>query len=214
MSRCIIACRTLARELKAVMQKHVCNDPVIWLEAGDHNVASKRRQAIQEAIAHCDCDTILLAMSFCGGALIGAESGDHTLLLPCSDDCIDLLLEDQRQADTYYLTDGWLDGEWNITEEYRISFDKYGQERTDRIFSAMLRGYRYLAYIDTGCGTAYGLVQAKEAAQLLKLEFKVIPGTLKRLEELISEQENDQILSIPPHTVITLDMRKGGLAHG
>lgn len=214
MGRCIIACRTLEQELKAVMQKLDCTDPVIWLDAGDHNVPSKRRQAIQNAILQCDCDTILLAMSICGGALFGIDSGDHTLLLPCYDDCIGLLLECNRQADTYYLTDGWLCGERNIAVEYRISLEKYGQMRTDRIFEAMLRGYRWLAYIDTGCGTADGLAQAKETAELLKLEFVVVPGTLKRLEDLLNLQVNDHILPIPANTTVTLDMRIGGTVNG
>lgn len=214
MSRCIIACRTLERELNTVMNKLNCTDPVFWLQAGDHNVPAKRRQTIQEAITRCNYDTILLVMSFCGGSLMGVESGDHTLLLPCFDDCIGLLLEGDRQADTYYLTEGWLAGERNITAEYRISLEKYGQERTDRIFSYMFRGYRNLAYIDTGCGTANGLAQAKEAAELLKLEFKMIPSTLIRLEDLLIEQINNHILRIPQHTTVTLDMRKGGSAHG
>lgn len=214
MNRCIIACRTLERELNTVMKKLNCNDPVIWLDAGDHNVPSKRRQAVQDAIAHCDSDIILLAMSLCGGAMVSVESGDHTLLLPCCDDCIGLLLEGDRQADTYYLTEGWQAGERNIAAEYRISLEKYGQARTDRIFSAMLRSYRYLAYIDTGCGTTDGPEQAKETAELLKLEFSVVPGTLERLEDLLTGQINDHILRIPPHTTITLDMRKGGTAHG
>lgn len=215
MSRCIIACRTLERELNNVMESLNCTDPVFWLEAGDHNVPSRRQQALLDVIAQCGTyDTIIFAMSFCGGALIGLDSGNHTLLLPCCDDCIGLLLEGQRQADTYYLTDGWLNGERNIAAEYRNSLMKYGQERTERIFAAMLRGYRFLAYLDTGCGTLEGINQAKDAAQLLKLEFKVIPGTLKQLEEAVSGRKYDQILIIPPHTAITLDMRKGGFAHG
>lgn len=213
-SRCIIACRTLERELNRIMKKLNCTDPVIWLDGGDHNVPSKRRQVVQDTISQCNCDTILLAMSFCGGALVGVDSGSHTLLLPCCDDCIGLLLEGDRQADTYYLTEGWLAGERNIIAEHRISLEKYGQARTDRIFAAMLRCYRYLGYIDTGCGTADGLRQAKEAGELLKLEFRVVSGTTKRLEELLTEKENDTILRIPPYSTITLDMRKGGTAHG
>lgn len=215
MSRCIIACRTLEQELKYIMNRLNCTDPVCWLKAGDHNVPARRCRDIQNAIDQCaEFDTILLVMSFCGGALNGTDSGNHCLHLPRFDDCIDLLLEGQRQADTYYLTEGWLAGEHNIVAEYRLSLGKYGQERTDRIFADMLGSYRYLAYIDTGCGTADGLAQAKEAAELLNLQFQVVSGTLKRLEDLLAEKENDRILRILPHTTVTMDMRKGDTVHG
>lgn len=215
MSRCIIACRTLKTELNTVLKKLNCSDPVFWLEAGDHNVPLRRQQAITNAMAHCDgFDTIVLVMSFCGGALVGVDSGNHTLLLPCCDDCIGLLLDGPRQQDTYYLTDGWLGGEKNIAAEYRRSLEKYGAERTARIFAAMLRGYQYLAYIDTGCGTSGGLRRAKESAELLKLEFKVVSGNVKRLEDLLTEKQCETVLRISPCTTITLDMRQGGGCHG
>lgn len=215
MSRCIIACRTLEQELKAVMKKLNCTDPIFWLDAGDHNVPARRRMAVQDAVSRCEeFDTIVLVMSLCGSSLLGVDSGNQALLLPCFNDCIDLLLDGHRQPDSYYLTEGWLAGEWNIACEYRNSLKKYGQERTDRIFSSMLRGYRYLSYIDTGCGTADGQRLAKETARILKLEFQVVPGTLKPLEDLLRNLANKHTMMIPPHTTITLDMRMGGRAHG
>ncbi len=210
MARVILACATLKRELNTVMEKLRCTDPVIWLEAGDHNQPLKRKMAIEAALESCpEYDTVILAMSFCGGALTGVDSGDKTLLLPCFDDCIGLLLDCPRQPDTYYLTDGWLAGERNILAEYRNSLDRHGEEKTRRIFGAMLRGYRALGWVDWGCGSALGQSQAEEAAGLLGLEFTVIPGTLSILEDLIRERECRHILRIPPHRTITLALRKG-----
>lgn len=210
MARIIIACATLKRELNTVLEKNGCTDPVIWLEAGDHNQSAKRREAVAAALAQCpQYDTAILAMSFCGGALSGLNSGEKTLLLPCCDDCIGLLLKEPRENDTYYLTDGWLSGERNILQEYRNSLRKYGEEKTRRIFDSMLRGYRTLAWIDCGCGSQEGQSQAQEAARLLGLDFSVVSGTLHTLQELVQESECAHILRVPPRKTITMDMRTG-----
>lgn len=210
MARVIIACATLKRELNTLLEKLSCSDPVIWLEAGDHNQPRKRRQAIEAALEGCgQYDRVLLAMSFCGGALTGLNSGEKTLLLPCFDDCIGLLLDGPRAMDTYYLTDGWLAGERNILEEYRNSLKKYGVEKTRRIFGAMLRGYEKLGWIQWGCGSAAGQIQAEEAARILNLRFSEIPGSLRVLEDLLLERECAHILRIPPDTAVTTEMRKG-----
>ena len=67
MARMIIACATLKQELNMLMEKHRCDDPVLWLEAGDHNRPQKRREAIEAALETCSqYDTIVLAMTFCG----------------------------------------------------------------------------------------------------------------------------------------------------
>lgn len=210
MARIIIACATLKRELNTVLEKNGCTDPVIWLEAGDHNQSAKRREAVAAALAQCSqYDTVILAMSFCGGALSGLNSGEKKLLLPCCDDCIDLLLKMPREKDSYYLTDGWLAGDRNILAEYQNSLSKYGEERARRIFDGMFRGYRKLNWIDCGCSNSEGQDKAKEAARVLGLDYKVIPGKLQILEDLILERPCCHILRIPPHTTITMEMRAG-----
>lgn len=210
MARVILACATLKRELNMAMQKLNCNDPIIWLSAGDHNQPRKRRESIEQALRSCSgYDTVILAMTFCGNALVGLSSCDHTLLLPCCDDCISLLLDGPRQPDTYYLTDGWLDGERNLLAEYDRSLRKYGAEKTRRIFSDMLRGYRNMAWVNTGCSTGNGPTQSREAAELMGLSFTEVKGTISGLEELLLEQSSCSILRIPPHTTITWEMRRG-----
>lgn len=209
-ARVIIACSTLKRELNQLMEKLHCTDRVIWLEAGEHNLPQKRREALESAISSCgERDTVLLAMSLCGSTLIGLESGTRTFLVPCFDDCIGLFLKDPRKADTYYLTEGWLEGKHNILEEYRISLEKYGQVRTKRIFDAMLRGYRTIAWVETGCASPEGKKRAKEAAALLGLEFAVVSGTLSRLEDLLLERDTPHILRIPPNSRVSQRMRCG-----
>ena len=209
MGTLILACRTLARELYHAMERHKCTYPVIWLEAGDHNVPAKRRNAIANALAqYPEYDTVLLAMSFCGGALTGLDSGNHTLVLPCFDDCIELLLCEPRCPDTYYLTGGWLDGERNILVEYERSLKRYGKERTERIFGAMLRHYRAVAYLESG-GSHTGQDTARRIAELFHLSFRVETASTRHLEALVTGNwENFSVIT--PHTRITAEIRRGG----
>ena len=210
MARIIIARATLKRELNMAMDRIGCSDPVIWLEAGDHNQPRKRREAIVKALESCaQYDTVILAMSFCGNSLVGLKSGAKSLLLPCFDDCIGLLLGETRRKDAYYLTDGWLQGQRNIFAEYESALRKYGQEKAERIFAAMLRGYSSLAWIDTGAGTEEGKRKAMRIAALLGLTFEVVPGCLKNLEALLAERDAGHILRLPPHSTITPEMRRG-----
>ena len=231
MSRCIIACRTLEKELLAAMTKVGCSDPVYWLEAGQHNRKDARRAAIQAALDACtDCDTVLLAMTLCGGCAIGLRSHNFRLVLPRCDDCITLLLGSQENRKnyprTYFLTEGWLAGSEQIGTEYQRTLKKYGEQRTNRIFSGMLANYERMAFVDTGCADASEQVEA--LAKTLNLTYTQIPGTLSYLEELLmgSWDESrflllepnstlDETMCLPPHRVTLMPEKRVILApHG
>ena len=209
MKTVIIACRTLEKELLAAMANTGCSYPIRWLSAGDHNVPEKRRAQIQQALDACaDRDTVLLAMSLCGGAAADLTTPGPRLVIPKCDDCITLLLgSPARRREfpaAYFLTEGWLSGRDNIRNEYHHALEKYGEAKAKRIFSAMLSNYRQLAFVDTGCGDASAEVQ--KTAALLELEYTRIPGTLSWLEDLLTGNRDSRFLVIPPkeHTVTVL----------
>ena len=220
MNACIIACRTLEKELLAAMEKTGCAYPIYWLEAGQHNRKDARRAEIQRALeAVTDRDTVLLAMTFCGGCITGLKARDFRVVVPRCDDCITLLLGSQTvrkdHPATYFLTEGWLAGKDNIGAEYRRTLEKYGQTRTNRIFSAMLANYRKMAFVDTGCGDASDSVKAIAAG--LDLTYTRIPGSLSWLEELLTGRWGEErflVLNaggtlteescLPPHRVRVL----------
>ena len=199
----IVACRTLEKELLAAMSGTGCTFPIRWLPAGAHNVPEKRKEEIRRILEEStEYDTVLLAMSLCGGALTGLESPGPRLIVPRCDDCITLLLGSapRRMAypATYFLTEGWLAGGDNIRQEYQRALEKYGSQRTDRIFSAMLAHYKKLAFVDTGCGDVSR--EIRDLAQTLNLEYVHIPGTLTWLEDLLTGNRDDRFLIIPPRT--------------
>lgn len=203
----IIACGTLHRELSAAMEAHSCRYPVIWLEAGMHNVPDTRRAQIQEALDSVqNHDTVLLAMTSCGGSITGLRTGDFRLVVPRCRDCISLLLgsESRRKEfpGTYFLTEGWLNGSRSLPEEYHHCLEKYGPERADRIFSGMLKHYHTLAMVDTGVPPAADTKERiRRLAGALKLEYARIEGSISWLRELLSaEWDESRFLVIPPHS--------------
>ena len=209
MKTCIIACRTLEKELLSAMENTGCTYPIFRLEAGGHNLPEKRRREIQSVLDSCtDFDTVLLAMSLCGNLVAGLETGNFRLVVPRCDDCITLLLgsRDRRREHpgTYFLTEGWLNGRDNLWAEYQRTEEKYGHNRAEKIFSGMFANYTQMAYVDTGCGEAKRQVQS--VADALDLEYTQIPGTLDWLEELLGSSWDDcRFLTLAPHSTLTLE---------
>lgn len=213
MSTVILACKTIQQELLAAMEQVGCSWPVLWVESGLHNWPGRLRGAVQGLLGECvGADTVVLAMSLCGNALVGLETGDFSLILPRCDDCVTLLLGSrERRAQlpaTYFLTEGWLKGERNLWEEYQHARKKYGKDLARQIFADMLAHYRHIALVDTG---AYDLAAVRpqflHIARELELEPIYPAGTLDYLKALLSPPwDEDQFLTLPPHTTLTQEL--------
>ena len=191
----ILACRTLEAELNRAISNTSCPYPVIWLEAGDHNVPHRRREAVLAALERCcGYDTVLMAMAHCGGALEGIESKNITLVIPCCDDCLTILLGSHRKrkecAGLYLLTKGWMDGRKSILTEYEHCLQVYGESRTRRIFTEMFRNYQGIGLISCE-EEAEKLNRAEEFADCLQLPVVRISGTTAYLEALLTGPWDD-----------------------
>jgi len=135
------------------------------------------------------------------------------------DDCITLLLgsAERRKAcsadgGVYFLTRGWLEGEFNLWREYGASVERYGPERTERIYRQILAHYRYLGLIDTGAYDARELLpKVRHMAGDLKLEARVFEGSGTYLERIFTGPWDEQrFVRVPPHTTIELGHVMGG----
>lgn len=209
----ILACKTIEREVLGVRELLGCGWPVDWLEAGLHNWPGRLREAVQGKLdGYRDVDTVALAMSLCGNAVVGLETGDFSLVIPRCDDCVTLLLGSTARrrslGGTYFLTQGWLESDLSLWAEYDKARKKYGPARAKRIFSTMLAHYRSLALVDTGCFDADALSpQVREMAAELGLESVRLTGTLDYLKALMTPPwEENRFLIVPPHTRITGEM--------
>lgn len=209
MKTVIIGCETLERELSAAVRETACPYPVLWIQAGLHNVPEKLQLAVQEKIDSCThYQRILLAMGYCGNSVVGLHTGEAELILPRADDCISILCGSQEKRltfpETYFFTEGWLREERTIWQEYQYTAEKYGPKRAQRIFQTMLHNYRYCALLDTGCfdGAAVG-GEVRRIADRLGLSYQVIPGTISYLCQLLTGPwPTDRFLTVPPHRVL------------
>jgi hypothetical protein len=98
---------------------------------------------------------VVLVYGLCGNGLVGIKSGDHTLVVPKTDDCIAILLgsyEDYREVftsepGTYYLTKGWLEAGSNPLQEYEGYVKKYGVEKAEMVMDLQYQNYSRLMHV-------------------------------------------------------------------
>ena len=85
MSTIIVACKTLQNELAAAMSACGYSCEIRWIESGLHNFPKKLHNTLQDLLDQCtDCDTVLLAMGFCGNSVAGIQTHDFQLVMPLS----------------------------------------------------------------------------------------------------------------------------------
>lgn len=212
MNTVVLACNTIRDELEKAAREAGCPHPFRWVESGLHLVPASLRGRLQEELDRIErVDRVLLAFGFCGNALAGLVSRDYELIFPRVDDCITLLLGSKehrqqcfRDGGVYFLTKGWLEGEANVWSEYQSVLARFGPDRTERIYKRMLAHYRTLGLIDTGAYDLAGLwPHVQEIAATLKLEAKVLRGSLDYLKEFLSGPWNEKdYVIVPPRTTI------------
>lgn len=212
MKTVILACNTIRDELEKAAAETNCPHEFVWVESGLHLVPESLRRRLQEELDKISgVNRVLLAFGFCGNAVVGLKSGAYRLVIPRVDDCITLLLGSKENRErwkggTYFLTKGWLEGEFNIWKEYQSVLARYGPKRTERVYRVMLAHYKFLGLIDTGAFDVPGLIpQVQEIAAALKLELLILPGTdgyLKRF--LAGPWDADNFVTVPPFTTIEL----------
>jgi hypothetical protein len=210
----ILACNTIRDELEKAAREAGCPHSFVWVESGLHLVTDSLRRRLQEELDRISgAQRVLLAFGFCGNAVAGLKSGDYQLVIPRVDDCITLLMGSKENRErcsqhggVYFLTKGWLEGEINIWKEYQAVLERFGPERTERIYQRMLAHYKFLGLIDTG---AYDLptllTDVREMSATLKLELLILEGTDRYLKNFLSGPWDDEhFVVIPPLTTIEL----------
>ncbi|MCL2137212.1 MAG: DUF1638 domain-containing protein [Coriobacteriia bacterium] len=209
----VLSCETLRDELGYAMKATGLEYDVIYVKPVLHNNPDTMRSVLQAQIdALTEIDSLLMAFSACGNALVGLRSRNFQLVIPRVDDCISLLLGSiQAKQDinanggTYFLTPGWLDGEHGLRSEYEHAVEKFGLPKAERILGTMLEHYRYLGLLDTGAHDIKKLrLQTTDLANKLKLEQRIIPASVSYLCDLLSGPwDNDRFLIVPPNSMVS-----------
>ena len=151
----VIACKVFQHLLEQHLPEDLA-DQVKFLDYGLHQVPNNLRSALQEEIDKLpEPGLVVLGYGLCGKGLDGIQAGEHTLLVPRTDDCIAILLgsyqtyreEFEAVPGTYYLTKGWLEAGSNPLQEYQGYVEKYGQEQADMVMDVQYKNYKRLMFV-------------------------------------------------------------------
>lgn len=190
----IISCRTLEKEVMAVIEETGCNYPVYFLPLGLHSDPKKLREYIQNLIdSFGNVDRVLLCVSGCGGGTRELCASTADLIIPKTSDCIDVLLSKrdgncaQRDANGIFMTKSWIDASKGSVLDFEYMVQIHGKEQATAAVKKMYKGYEHFYIIDTG---TYDVGEIKNyLAPLIEAidgTVEIIPGEYHILRDLIS----------------------------
>jgi hypothetical protein len=151
----VIACQVFENLLEGFLPKEIA-EKVTFLDYGLHEVPRNLKKTLQEQIDNLEQPSlIILGYGLCGNGLHGIKAGQHTLLVPRTDDCISIFYGSyaayREQFDmtpgTYYLSKGWLESGSNPLDTYQEYIEKYGQSQADWLVNQLYQNYVRLAFI-------------------------------------------------------------------
>ena len=203
----IVACKALTLEIEHVSNKLGIQRPIVWVDRGLHNFPDKLRAAVQDALDALEgVDRVLLGYANCGNAIKGVAARDFEIIVPKVDDCISLLFNSVKAREAYsqeyasmFMTEGWMDAEHSIVQEYHYTLDKYGEETAASITQAIYAHYRTMTYLDTGLYSIPDLMdKTRVICDIADLETRIHPVELTYIEELIAGPwPEDRFIHVP-----------------
>jgi hypothetical protein len=210
----LIACKVMIEELLPLLPESMETEA---LDISLHIHPEKLRERLQQAIDSADgrFDPIFLGYGLCSKAVVGLVARKSRLVIPKTDDCIELFLGSRkarlallaREPGTYFLTRGYIgDGASMITEEYERSVARYGKERAERLLDSMMSHYTRLVYIRTA--QAASPESDREYAQAMaarfRLRYEEMAGTTEWLSRMMAGKWDEGFVVAQPGEVIEL----------
>ena len=211
----VIACQVLQNLLERLLPDSLA-EQVIFMDYGLHRVPDKMSGTLQDVIDDIEAPSlVVLGYGLCGNGLHGLKAGKHTLLVPCADDCIALLLgsrqayrrEFQATPGTYYLSKGWLESGSHPLKEYQEYVEKYGPDDAAWVMDQQYQHYERLALvIHSQADLEKYRPQAQEVARYCEqwgMRYEEILGSdayVRRLVEVATalDKAGDDFVVIPP----------------
>ena len=209
----MLACPTLRREITVAMEEEGMRYPVFYLPNELHHDPDSLNEWLCDFISRLvNIDYLLLPMGLCGNGTQGVPSGNTTLVLPKSQDCISLLLSHEHLSDVerpvydYFFTESWLGEKRSFDSEHSYTVQKYGKETAATIMKMMYQNYKYFSYIDTGYGNyEEAASKIRGLADLVGVEIRRLEGSFGVLRKMIKLDFDDDFLKVSPGQVVAFD---------
>ncbi len=215
----IFACKVLQDAIEQHLPEGFVNH-ASYLDYGLHRHPKKMTLSLQEEIDDITTpSTIILGYGLCGGGLAGLRAGEHTLIVPRTDDCIAILFgsrkvyldEFGKHPGTYYLSKGWLECGSHPLKEYHEYLQRYGQEDVDWIMDQQYSHYKRLVLVaHTEEELKNYRPQAYEVArycQYWEMKYEEMLGSQDYVKNVLNNAKtlhdgDEDFLVIPPGDVI------------
>lgn len=202
----MLACEILKDEIMHIIRESPVDYPIYFISSELHLHPEKLREFLQETIDQIEnVDYILLPLGRCGNGTVGLVSQNATLVIPKSEDCINLLLSDQslkveRPSKSSFFTKGWLQNKHTAANhEYLNTVEKFGKEQADMLTKIMYSAYEHFTLVNTG---AYDMKEAYDLltplASVIPIEINEIPGKCGVLKKMLQLDLDDNFIFIAP----------------
>ncbi len=209
----VMACATVIEEMLPFMPEGMQHQV---FDFGLHIKPDRLRQTLQEAIdaVSGQFDTIILGYGLCSQGIIGIKANRCRLVAPRVDDCIAIFLGSSKaytsqsysEPGTYYLTKGWIEVGDTPFSEYERSLQRFGKERADYIYQAMMGKYKRLALINTG---QFDLEKyrsyARCTAERFDLRYEEIEGSDELVRKMLLGSWDDEFVVLEPGETFSLE---------
>ncbi len=210
----LISCRVMVDELRPFLPEQIAIED---LEISLHVSPEKLQQRLQQAIDASDglYDPIYLGYGMCSKAVLGLVARKSRLIVPRSDDCIEIFLGSRKarldevanEPGPYFLTSGYIgDGNSMVNTEYERAVARYGKDRAERLLRTMMSHYKRLVYIRMP--NQKSLEPDREYAQAMAarfgLRYEEVDGTPEWLRRMMAQQWAEDFVVVQPGERIEL----------
>lgn len=212
--------------LQDLLGKRIPADmPVTWMDITLHNTPRKLSAALQEQLdALPEPSTVIVGYGLCGNGLVGVKSGLHTLVMPRTHDCVAIFLGSHQRyverffanANTYYLTKGWLDAKDEPLADYLDYVKQFDEETADYLVEMKYKHYRRLCMVgfsqeELDSCRADAMKVADFCKQRFGMEYEETIGSTELIEALIKMPDkidtgDDEFVIVPPGGEIVMEL--------
>ncbi len=175
----ILTCLMLKQELEKVIAEIGFSGQIHYLPQKLKEDPLAIREYLQNQIDSLgDTDQILLCVSGCGGATVGLRATTAELVIPQTEDCIDILLSDakisgwRRPENGMFLTGCWVDFMRESDLDLNKLTERMGEDGAEEYIRLMYEGLENFYWINTG------MADRKKVLDYVMPLVKILNGTV------------------------------------